>query len=130
MLVRCCLILHNLILRIEGGNFNPEFREELFAAGQQDWRDVNGWYENNYDNLDTAPDLQEAQRALETDGQRFRKLIMKRLFDSPNSGAIHRPDGVRLRNNHRGGSRGQRGHRGTRGQTRGHGRGRGARRCT
>lgn len=126
-LIRCCLILHNLILRIEDTDFDPEFREELFTAGQQPWQDEGG---SDDDGSDIAPDLQVARRALETDGQRFRKSIMRKLFDSPDSGAVHRPDGASSR---REAGRGQRGHRGVRGRTHGRGRGRGhgrgARRC-
>ena len=32
--VRCCIILHNLILRLEGGDFDPAFREHLYEAGR------------------------------------------------------------------------------------------------
>lgn len=45
MLIRCCLILHNLILQIEGGDYDKDFREELYTAGQEDWQQVNGWSE-------------------------------------------------------------------------------------
>ena len=33
MFVRCCIILHNLILQIEGGTFDAEFCEELCEQG-------------------------------------------------------------------------------------------------
>lgn len=32
--VRCCIILHNLILRLEGGDFDLAFREHLYEAGR------------------------------------------------------------------------------------------------
>ena len=32
--VCCCIILHNLILRLEGGGFDPAFREHLYEAGR------------------------------------------------------------------------------------------------
>jgi hypothetical protein len=35
--------------------------------------------------------LQQACRALETDGIRFRKVVMKWVFDSPYSTATHHP---------------------------------------
>lgn len=32
--VWCCILLHNLILRLEGGNFDTEFCEHLYEAGR------------------------------------------------------------------------------------------------
>lgn len=61
--------------------------------------------EANDPNID--PGLREAQQALETDGERFRKLIMKRLFDSPTSTAVHRPDGFTVGNTRRAAARGR-----------------------
>lgn len=79
--------MHNLILRIEGDDFDPEFREELFEGGQEgleSFSDV-----EDFDDPTEDADLRQARRALQTDGTRFRKLVMKQLFDSPYSTAVH-----------------------------------------
>ena len=34
MFIRCCIILHNLIIRLEGRNFDVVFREHLYEAGR------------------------------------------------------------------------------------------------
>ena len=34
MFIRCCIILHNLIIRLEGRNFDAVFREHLYEAGR------------------------------------------------------------------------------------------------
>jgi len=86
--VRCCIILHNLILRLEGGNFDPEFREHLYKAGRgypaPQILDVG----DNDDPHGSDGGLQEARRHVETEGQRFRQHIMARLFSSESSGAV------------------------------------------
>ncbi len=122
MFIRCCIILHNLILRIEGGTFDAEFREELCELGQEGFplpQDDSDFEDPAEDN-----DLRQARRTLETNGTRFRKVVMKRLFDSPYSMATHRPTPVadraqvRGRPHRRGGHGRHRGH----GGRRGHGR--------
>ena len=32
--IRCCITLHNLVVRLEGGDFDAGFREELFEVGR------------------------------------------------------------------------------------------------
>lgn len=92
MFVRCCIIIHNLILRIEAGIFDADYREELYQRGRdprpQDLEDPNNDSDGDGDG---DADLRQAQRRLETDGQKFRKTVMKRLFDSTTSGAVRRP---------------------------------------
>jgi len=34
MFIQCCIILHNLIIRLEGRNFNAVFCEHLYKAGR------------------------------------------------------------------------------------------------
>ena len=90
MFICCCIILHNLILRIEGGTFDAEFREELCEQGQEGFQlpqDVDSDFEDPADD----DNLRQAHRALETDGIRFCRVVMKWLFDSPYSTAMHRP---------------------------------------
>ena len=115
MFVRCCIILHNLILRIEGGSFDAEFREELCKQGLEGFQlppDVGSDFEDPAED----GDLRQARRALKTDGTRFCKVVMKRLFDSPYSTATHRPilvaDRAQVRGHprRRGGHGGRRGH--------------------
>ena len=75
MWARVCIILHNLIIRIEGDNFDEEWREHLRRVG-----DV-----GDDMNEDDGPEdvLEQAQRRLETPGQRFRLKVMDDLFNSP-----------------------------------------------
>ena len=89
--VRCCIILHNLILRLEGAGFDPVFRERLYEAGRgyPAPRPPGVADDENFDGSDNG--LQEAQRRVETEGQRFRRVIMGRLFSSESSGAVRRP---------------------------------------
>jgi len=90
--VRCCIILHNLIIRLEGGNFDPIFREHLYEAGRgypaPEIPDV----ADNEDVHGSDNELQEAQRRVEMEGQRFRRHIMARLFSSKTSGAVRQPE--------------------------------------
>ena len=89
--VRCCIILHNLILRLEGAGFDPVFRERLYEAGRRypvprlpgvtDDEDIDG----------SDNGLREARRRVETEGQRFRRVVMGWLFSSESSGAVRRP---------------------------------------
>lgn len=70
--VRSCLILHNLIIRLEEGD--PDTK---FAVGGGDG-----------DGFGSNEGLQLAQIPTETAGQSFRKQVMARLFDSPSSGVV------------------------------------------
>ena len=112
MFIRCCIILHNLILQIEGGTFDAEFCEELCEQGQEGFQlpqDVDSDFEDPADD----DNLRQAHHALEMDGIRFRRVMMKWLFDSPYSTATHRPILATDRgHSHRcGGCCGGRGHR-------------------
>jgi hypothetical protein len=87
MWARVCIILHNLIIHIEGDNFDEEWREYLGRVGLN--RDgVNGDMDED-DGLEDA--LEEAQRRLQTPGQRFRLRVMDALFNSPFCMVEHRP---------------------------------------
>ena len=89
--VRCCIILHNLILRFEGRSFDPLFRERLYEAGRGYPAPRIPDVANDQD-LDGSDDgLQEARQRVETEGQKFRCVIMGRLFSSESSGAVRRP---------------------------------------
>ena len=118
MFVRCCIILHNLILRIEGRTFDAEFCEELCKQGQEGFQlppDVDSDFEDPAE----ENDLRQAHRALKTDGTRFHKVVLKWLFDSPYSTATHRPipvaDRAQVRGHpHRRGGHGERHGRGCR----------------
>ena len=77
MWARVCIVLHNLIIRIEGDNFDERWRECLVRVGLDD---ANGDGDDE-DRLGDA--LEQAQRRLETPGQRFRHKLMDNLFDSP-----------------------------------------------
>ena len=84
------MILHNLILRFEGRNFDPIFREHLYEAGRGYPRPRNP---NAADDRDGSDDeLQEARWHVETEGQQFRRQIMARLFRSEASGAVRWPE--------------------------------------
>lgn len=93
MWIRCCIILHNLILRIEAGNINSDWREELYRV----WDSVEGnehrrRHELGLDDSESGEetDLQHARRQVTSDGQRFRRKVMNDLFNSPTSGAVRR----------------------------------------
>ena len=93
MWIRCCIILHNLILRIEAGNINTEWREELYNAWDAREGDAHCHREEaniGSDGNENETELQCARHRVMTDGQKFRHRVMKRLFDSPTSGAVHR----------------------------------------
>ena len=89
MFICCCIILHNLILRIEGGTFDAEFREELCELGQEGFPLPQD--DSDFEDPAEDDDLRQARRALETNGTQFHKVVMKRLFDSLYSTATHRP---------------------------------------
>ena len=85
MWARACIILHNLIIRIEGDNFDEKWRECLMRTGLDDER-------GNVEEEEEAGDvLEQAQRRLETPGQRFRRKLMNDLFNSPFCAVERRP---------------------------------------
>ena len=80
MWAHVCIVLHNLIICIEGDNFDEKWREGLMRTGL-DQHSANG---NDTDDEDVLGDaLEQAQRRLETPRQRFRLKVMDTLFDSP-----------------------------------------------
>ena len=82
-----CIVLHNLIICIEGDNFDEKWREGLMRTGL-DQHSANG---NDTDDEDVLGDaLEQAQQRLETPGQRFRLKVMDALFDSPSCTVEHR----------------------------------------
>jgi hypothetical protein len=83
--IRSCIILHNLILRLEGGNFDEGFREHLYEAGR--W-DAPPHYDLTED--EGGDELHHARRQVETEGQCFCHHLMVQLFNSPFSGAVRR----------------------------------------
>ena len=80
--VRCCMILHNLILSLEGGNFDPIFRERLYEVGRGYPRPRIPDAADDEDARGSDDELQEARQHVETEGQIFRRQIMARLFSS------------------------------------------------
>ena len=98
MWVRCCIILHNIILRIEAENFNQNWRKELYeiwdtaegAERRQGQEAVQLGLDGESDEGET--ELQRAQRQVLTNGQtwRFHHRVMDDLFNSPTSGAVRR----------------------------------------
>jgi hypothetical protein len=95
MWIWCCIILHNLILRIEAGNINSEWQEELY----QIWNLVEGAAHRRQqeeaelglnDESKDESELQHAHCKVMSDGQKFHRRVMNNLFNSPTSGAIHR----------------------------------------
>lgn len=91
MWIRCCIILHNLIIQLERDAVDKEWRQEMY----------NEWYaregaahrlhfnredlQQDSDNADNIP-----RRRAMTEGERFRHRVMNSLFDSPTSGAVRR----------------------------------------
>lgn len=94
MWVRCCIILHNLILCIEGGGFDEAWRTKLLEEGLERGMDTEGYeaVETDSDGQEEGDDaeLRRARRRLTTSGQHFRYKVMDDLFDSPESGAVRR----------------------------------------
>jgi len=88
MFVRCCLVLHNLILRLEGGEYDADYRQRLCEAGMRDLVPFPPGIDD--EELDDQ-ELLRARRRAETPGQLFRRRVMNQLFDSPSSGAVRRP---------------------------------------
>jgi hypothetical protein len=88
MWAHVCIVLHNLIIRIEGNNFDKRWRESLVRIGLDHRHDANG----DTDEEDEPRDALEcAQRRLETPGQCFRLKLMDDLFDSPFCTVERRP---------------------------------------
>ena len=73
MWIRCCIILHNLILKIEAENDHREWREELYNIWDQNEGAVHRqWQEEaDTDGEDDLDELELARRRLMTDGQKF-----------------------------------------------------------
>ena len=83
-----CIVLHNLIIRIEGDNFDEKWRESLVRTGLEREYGASG----DADEEDEPEDaLGQARRRLVTPGQRFRLKLMDDLFNSPFLTVDHRP---------------------------------------
>src|SRR6267154_5469796 len=83
-----CIVLHNLIIHIEGDNSDEKWRDGLVRTGP----DQHGADGGDIDEKDVLGDaLEQAQRRLETPGQRFRLKVMDALFDSPSCTVKHHP---------------------------------------
>jgi hypothetical protein len=89
MWIRSCIILHNLILRVEEGRDHTEWREELYDIWNEREGAEHRHREDDTENEDIT-ELQQARRRLMSDGQKFRHRLMKKLFDSEASGAVRR----------------------------------------
>ena len=87
MWARVCIVLHNLIIRIEGDNFDEKWRESLVRTG----RDLERANNDSDDDDETEDALERARRRIETPGQRFRLQLMDDLFDSPFRAVERRP---------------------------------------
>jgi len=87
MWARACIILHNLIIRIEGDNFDSTWRECLVRTGLDDERGADG----DADEEEPRDALGQVQHRLETPGQRFRLEVMDNLFNSASCIAEHHP---------------------------------------
>jgi hypothetical protein len=95
MWIRCCIILHILILRIEARNIDSEGQEELY----QIWNSIEGAEHRRRqeeaelgldDESEDETELQRAPRQVMSDGQKFCCKVMNDLFNSPTSGAVRR----------------------------------------
>ena len=76
-----------LIIRIEGDNFDDEWREHLCRVGMGH----NDGASDMDDEEGPEDALGQAQRRLETPGQRFRKQVMQDLFNSVSCVVERRP---------------------------------------
>jgi hypothetical protein len=92
MWARVCIVLHNLIIRIEGDDFDDVERAGLVRRGLHEGRGHAGAGGDGVDEDDPEDDLERARRRLETPGQRFRLKVMDDLFDSRSCPATRRPD--------------------------------------
>ena len=83
-----CIILHNLIICIEGNNFDEEWREGLVRTGLGDEHSASG----DTDEEDGPKGmLEQVQQQVETPGQHFRLKVMNDLFNSPFHRVEHCP---------------------------------------
>ena len=88
MWARVCIVLHNLIIRIEGDNVDEGWRECLVRTGLDHEHGANG----DTDEEDGPGDvLERARQRIETPGQRFRLELMDDLFNSPSCTVERRP---------------------------------------
>lgn len=86
MWAHICIVLHNLIIRIEGDNFDEEWRDGLVQIGLDRERGA------DLDEGDEhGDDLEQAHRRLETPGQQFRCKLMDDLFNSNSCNVERRP---------------------------------------
>jgi hypothetical protein len=83
MWIRCCIILHNLIILLEGDDCDMEWLEELYQQGMSGGQ-------QHADGGDGNPE--EAEAESDAERQEFRATLMNRLFDSPFTMATRRPD--------------------------------------
>jgi hypothetical protein len=88
MWARVCIVLHNLIIRIEGDNFDDIWRASLVRRGLHDA----GAGGDSTDKDGAEDELEQARRCLETPGQRFRLRLMDDLFDSRFCNVTRWPD--------------------------------------
>jgi len=89
MFVCCCLVLHNLILCLEGGEFDADYQECLFEAGRTNIAPSHPDIDDDDEHGDQ--ELVRAQQHAETPGQQFHRQLITCLFDSSLSGAMCRP---------------------------------------
>ena len=88
-----CIVLHNLIIQIEGDNFDSVWREGLVWRGLDlEHGGGGGSGADSDEEDDPADDLQWAWRRLETPGQRFQHSLMNDLFNSPLCDVEHCPE--------------------------------------
>jgi hypothetical protein len=87
MWARVCIILHNLIIRIEGDNFDEQWRECLVRTGL----DLDHERGAGTDEEEPEDVLEQAQQRLATPGQRLRLRLMDDLLNSPFCTAERRP---------------------------------------
>ena len=79
---RVCIILHNLVIRIEGDNFDEAWRDGIMHSADE---------HDGLDDSDEDDALEEVQHRLETPAQRFRLKLMDDLFNSPSRNIARRP---------------------------------------
>ena len=90
MWARVCIVLYNLIIWIEGGNFDNVLRASLVQRGLHDVDAGAGGDSGDED--DPGNDLEQARHRLEMPGLHFWLRLMDELFDSPSCNAIRRPE--------------------------------------
>ena len=90
MWCRACIILHNLIIRIEGDTVDERWMEELLECGRADGQNNANDKDIESESDDDGDNLTQARQRLLTPGKRFCHKLMSDLFDSPHSGAVHR----------------------------------------